>query len=375
MTPRAATAAMFFALGIALGFWSGAAASLVARVGLDALSYGVALTLFTAVYLTAMSWAGAIAQRFTLKRTLLVAAVATGPALAALLLAKDVIGYFVLQIVFGFVAGLTDLTMNATGARLERSLARPIFAGLHGAASIGIALGAVMGGLIAAGPAPWISGILVIAALWPAAAAVAFAVPVDRGDPVGAAGLTRRGLSRTLVVIGLVIGVSVACENAAMAWSALVLRQEAPQWAEWAGLGAAFFAACQALLRFNADWLRARVADRRLIEISLAVAAFGFLIVAGRFGFVASVVGFAVIGFGTGAVVPCGFALAASLPGFSAAVSLSTAAFFGAFARLPAPLVTGIVADALSLSGAFVLFAFLLAAAFAAMGSLERTAA
>jgi hypothetical protein len=152
-----------------------------------------------------------------------------------------------------------------------------------------------------------------------------------------------------------------------MAWSALVLRQEAPQWAEWAGLGASFFAGCQALLRFNADRLRARIADRRLIEISLGVAALGFMIVAGHFGFFASVAGFAVIGFGTGAVVPCGFALAASRPGVSAAAGLSTAAFFGSFARVPAPFVTGAVADALSLPGAFALFALLLFAAIVGM--------
>ena len=39
--------------------------------------------------------------------------------------------------------------MNAEGARVERDLGRPILAGLHGGASIGIALGAIAGSLIA----------------------------------------------------------------------------------------------------------------------------------------------------------------------------------------------------------------------------------
>jgi hypothetical protein len=378
LTPRAATAAMFFALGMALGFWSGAAATIVARVGIGAFTYGVVLTLFTGAYLAAMSAAGAIAHRFTLKRTLIAAALVAGPMLAALLLAENVVGYFVLQAAFGFLCGLVDLTMNAAGARIERRLAKPILASLHGSASAGIAVGAAAGGLLAVSAAPWLSCIVVIAALSAAAAAVAYAIPIDLGDAVGVVRVSRRGLlSRALVVIGLVIGVSIACESAAMAWSALVLRQEAPQWAAWAGLGASFFAGCQAILRFNADRLRARIPDRRLIEISLGVAAVGFVIVAGRFGFLASVAGFAVIGFGTGAVVPCGFALAASRPGVSAAAGLSTAAFFGSFVRVPAPLVTGAAADALSLSGALALFALLLVVAVAAMavwGRAEATA-
>ena len=79
-----------------------------------------------------------------------------------------------------------------------------------------------------------------------------------------------------------------------------------------------------------------------------------------------SVVGFAIIGFGAGAVVPCGFALAAAQPGGPAAAGLSAAAFFGAFARLPTPLIAGAFAQALSLSAAFALFALPLIAALAA---------
>lgn len=365
--PRRAVAAMFFAFGLGLGLWSGASATILLRVGVGASAYGVALTLFTGAYLVAMSSAGAMTRRLSVKRVLVGAALATGPALGFLLLAGDAFALFAALVVYGFFGGLVDLTMNAAGARIERGLGRPILARLHGAASAGVAIGAVSGGLIAASAAPWAASLVVAFAMAGASALVALAVPDEPAAATGAVSIDRAGLlSRTLIVVGLVIGVSIACEGAAMAWSALILRREAPQWAALSGLGAAFFAACQASLRFNADRLRARVDDRRLILASLAVAAAGFLVVAAHAGFAVSVLGFAVIGFGTGAVVPCGFALAASRPGVSAAAGLSMAALFGSFARLPAPLVTGAVADAYSLSGAFVLFAGLLAAAIGA---------
>jgi len=367
LTPRAAAASMFFAFGVGLGAWSGASASIVARIGLDSSTYGVALTLFTAAYLLAMSAAGAISRRFTAKRALVVSALASAPALAALLLARDVASYFALQTAYGFLAGMVDLTMNAAGARVERRLGRPVLAGMHGAASAGVAISAAAAGLIATSGAPWISCAVVTVALWAAAAAVAFAVAADRGEPVGAVAVDRRAFaSRSLAALGLVIGACIACESAAMAWSGLVLRREAPELAAFAGFGASFFAGCQALQRFNVDRLRARVADRRLIVASLAVASLGFSLVASEPGFALSVVGFAIIGFGTGAVVPCGFALAATQPGASAAAGLSAAAFFGSFARLPAPLIAGAVAEALSLPAAFALFALLLIVALAA---------
>jgi MFS family permease len=367
LTPRVAVGAVFFAFGVGLGAWSGASAAIVARIGLNPSTYGAALTLFTAAYLLAMSSAGAISRRFTAKRALVVSALASAPALAALLLTRDVFSYFVLQTAYGFLAGMVDLTMNATGARVERGLGRPILAGMHGAASAGVAISATAAGLIATSAAPWISCAFVIVALWTAAAAVHFAVAADRGDSVGAVAVDRRAFaSRSLAALGLVIGACIACESAAIAWSGLVLRREAPELAAFAGLGASFFAGCQALQRFNVDRLRARVADRRLIVASLAAASLGFSLVAFDPGFALSVVGFAVIGFGTGAVVPCGFALAATQPGSSAASGLSAAAFFGSFARLPAPFVAGVVAETLSLSAAFALFALLLIAALAA---------
>ena len=367
VSPFAAVAAMFFALGVGLGLWSGAAATVLLRVGVGASAYGVALTLFTGAYLLAMSSAGAMSRRFTVKRVLIGAALALGPVLGWLLLVGSPLALFLALPIYGFFGGMVDLTMNAAGARIERGLGRPILARLHSCASAGIATGAVLGGVLGASAAPWTaSAVAVLAMIWASALVVA-SIPADPAADVGGATIERRGLlSRTLVVIGLVIGVSIACETAAMTWSALILEREAPQWTALSGLGAAFFAGCQATLRFNADRLRARFDDRRLIVISLAVAGAGFLIVASHGGFVVSVLGFAIIGFGTGSVVPCGFALAASRPGVSAAVGLSTAAFFGSFARLPAPLVTGAVADAVSLSGAFALFAGLLAMAVTA---------
>ncbi len=364
---RGAVAAMFFAFGLGLGLWSGASATILGRAGVGASAYGVALTLFTGAYLVAMSSAGAMARRLTVKRVLVGAALAMGPILGLLLLASGAFALFVGLVVYGFFAGIVDLTMNAAGARIERGLGRPILASLHGGASTGVAVGAVCGGLLAVSAAPWAASLIAVAAMAIASALVALEVPNEPAAGVGAASIDRAGLlSRTLVVVGLVIGVSIACESAAMSWSALILRREAPQWAALSGLGAAFFAACQASLRFNADRLRARVDDRRLIVASLGVAAAGFLVVAAHAGFAVSVVGFAVIGFGTGAVVPCGFALAALRPGVSAAAGLSVAAFFGSFARLPTPLVTGAVADAFSLSSAFALFAGLLAVAVVA---------
>ncbi len=368
LTPHGAAAAMFFVFGIGVGLWSGASATILAQAGVTAPAFGVALTLFTAVYLIAMSSGGLLIGRFGLRKVLIAGAPLQGLGAALLLTAQSALGVVVCLVVFGAFGGLVDLTMNAEGARVERALARPIFAGLHGAASAGMAVGAIAGSLIAVNVGSWLSAVIACCA-FAGVTALIFAATPEGGADRAHDGRSGRGalLSRTLIVLGVVIGVSIASEGAALYWSTLLLQSEAPNLAAVSGLGAAFFCGCQALLRLNADRIRRLVSDRRLILVSLAVAALGFLIVALNGGFAASVTGFAIVGLGTGAVVPCGFALAVSDRGFSAAAALSTVALFGSLARLPAPLAMGAIADYFSLAGAFSLFAILLALAVGAM--------
>ncbi len=240
---------------------------------------------------------------------------------------------------------------------------QPIFARLHAAASVGIAVGAILGSLVAASPAPWLAGLLAFFGLAGTGLAYGRAAGREPAAPAApAASHAARGLSFTpaLIGLGLAIGVSVAAETAATVWSSLLLRDEAPRLAAIAGLGAGFFAICQALLRFNADRIRLQVNDGRIIVFSFAVAALGFAFAAADAGFAASVAGFALIGFGTGAIVPCSFALAARQSPGRPAVGLASASLVSSLTRLPAPLATGAIAQHFSLPAAFGAFALAL---------------
>jgi hypothetical protein len=367
---HAAVAAIFFALGVGVGLWGGASGAILIRAGVDAATFGVLLTLYTGAYLIAMSASGALAHRFGVEQALSVSAIIFGATLCALLDASSESWVATALIVSGFVGGVVDVLMNAEGARIERALGRPILARLHAAASTGMALGAILGSLIAASPAPWAAGIL--AALLLAGAAVAYhrAAHSDYADPttVGAAGRTGLSFKPALIGLGVVVGVSIAAELAASVWSTLLLREEVPKLAAVSGLGAAFFSTCQAALRFNADAIRLRVSDLRIIIVSFAIAAAGFALVSAQAGFAASVAGFALIGLGTGPIVPCGFAMAVRESAASPAVGLASASLFSALSRLPAPLMTGAIAQALSLPAAFAAFGLVLATTAAAAG-------
>ena len=378
-----AVAGVFFTFGVGIGLWGGGAGGILARAGVDPAAFGAILTAYTAAYLVAMSAGGALAHRFGVRKVLAASAIAFGCALGALLNATTEVAVGCVLIGSGFLGGGVDVTMNAEGARIERRLGRPILARLHAAASAGMAIGAILGSIIVASSAPWAAGIVAVFGLGLAGVAYDRAARGEAEGATVASPSAAHGLSFTpaLIGLGIVIGVSIAAETAALLWSTLLLRAEAPKLAAIAGLGAAFFAACQATLRVNADVIRLRISDQRIIVGSFVVAAVGFAVVAAEGGFAPSVAGFALIGIGTGAIVPCSFALAARQSGAQPAVGLSSASLFSTVTRLPAPLATGAIAQSFSLPVAFAAFALALAlaaagmAAFALGGSKSRPAA
>jgi hypothetical protein len=364
---------MFFAFGIGAGLWGGASGAILIRAGVDAGTFGVLLTVYTGAYLIAMSAGGAVAHRFGVDQALSVSAILFGAALCALLDASSETWVATALIVTGFLGGVVDLLMNAEGARIERRLGRPILARLHAAASAGMALGAILGSLIAASATPWAAGILAALVLAGVAYHRAAQNDLPAPAPVGAWGRSALSFAPALIGLGVVVGVSIAAELAASLWSTLLLREEAPKLAAISGLGAAFFSACQAALRINADAIRLRVSDLRIIVASFVIAALGFALVSAQAGFAASVAGFALIGVGTGPIVPCGFALAARQSAAGPAVGLASASLFSALSRLPAPLATGAIAQAMSLPIAFAAFAVALVTTAAATGAMAFT--
>src|SRR5271165_3161914 len=102
---HASVAGVFFALGIGIGLWGGAAGGILARAGVDPGAFGAILTAYTAAYLVAMSAGGALAHRFGVRKVLALSAIAFGAALCALLNATNEVEVGGVLIGSGFLGG------------------------------------------------------------------------------------------------------------------------------------------------------------------------------------------------------------------------------------------------------------------------------
>lgn len=352
-SPRAVVTAVFFAFAIGLGLWAGSIPALMRQTGLDVAGLGLALTLHTATYISAMAGGGQLARRVAPRRLMLAALAANVPGFAAVFTAGSPVVLMAALTAVGLSAGLLDLAMNAEGTAVERDLGRPVLLGMHAAGSAAFAIGALAGSLIAVHGGPRWCALLVLAVALPVGLALHRLGPRAHA-PVAPLAVPRRGgAQHGVVAIGIVLGLTIAAEMAAQMWSARFLERQAAELAAYAGAGAAFFAGFQAVVRLLGDALRRHLGDRRVVMASLAVAALGFVTVVSSAWFVQSLVGFALVGLGTACVVPCCFALIARRAADRAAAALGLASLVAGAIRLPSPVLLGSVAALTSEAHAF----------------------
>lgn len=372
-SPRTAVTAMFASFGMATGLWAGSIPAVTAAAGIGDAGLGLGLTLYTVAYV-AMMVCGGVLARFAGNRTILLAGLPFVTLCGALLLTGATPALFYPAItLFGATLGLLDLFMNAEGSYVESEARRPIFTSFHAAASAATAVFAIIGSLLTAGFGTAASGaamILALALVWCMAwrslpeRNIVIARPSGRPD---LAGLT------PLLALGLAAGLVIAGETAAIMWSAKLLDEQAPDLAAIAGLGAAFFAGCTAIVRFAGDSSRARFGDVPLMLASLAIAAAGFMLVGLSDGFWMSAGAFALVGFGTACVIPIIFTLAAGHMAANRAAGIAIVSLVAGLPRALAPVFFGWIAALVSTGFAFGLCALAMLIALGLIFALRTT--
>ena len=168
---RIAIFGYFFVLGAATATWSARLPAIKASLHLSDGRMGLALFAVPAGSVLTLALSGRIADAFGAVRVLRIAGVLNPLALIPVGLARDLPVLMATLAVYGAVAGLLDVSMNACGARLELGYGQPILSSLHAGYSIAGLAGAGIGGISAwlgIGPLPTFlvaAGALIILAL------------------------------------------------------------------------------------------------------------------------------------------------------------------------------------------------------------------
>lgn len=314
---RWAITAVFGGNGLLIASLAVRTPSLKVDLGLSPGQLGLVAALFGVSAVVAMQTTGALAARVGSGAIVRAATLLLPMALVGVGLAPGFAQLAVVQLVFGAVHGMLDVTMNAHAVAVERALGRHLMNGCHAAWSIGAVAGALLGSAAAqAGMSRSLHYAILAAVLLPAAFGGGRALlpaHADRGAPTVPGERTRSGWTPRVLVLGAMGAAVLTVEAAVANWSGVFLHEYVGASLGVAALGYVAFTGCQTAGRLVGDRLLASGSAARLIRSGTLAAAGGLAVVVLSPWAALGIVGFAAVGLGLATPLPVLFGVVGHL--------------------------------------------------------------
>jgi MFS family permease len=386
MTPqlrrvRVVVLGYFFVLGAATATWSARLPAIKEALHLSDGRLGLVLFAVPAGSMLTLPFSGRIADRFGAERVTRIAGAACPAALVPIGLGPQTRSLAVLIValtLYGALAGLLDVAMNACGAKLELAYGRPILSSLHAAYSIAGLAGAGIGGLSAAvglSPLPTFAAtaaVLIAGGLFAGPHLVippARAEPDDRPRPTPLRSAAQ--ISAVIWILGLLALFGQVGEGAAGDWSAVYLHVNLGTSAGVAAAGLAAFSVMMAAGRMVGDRLAARFGSVRLVRASGLIAGLGLAAGLAIHAPAAAIAGFALLGAGQAGIFPQIVSAAVRLDPAHAGRNIGRIAAVAYSGLLGGPVAIGAAASGVGLRDALLIPAALSLVVAACAGLLR----
>jgi predicted MFS family arabinose efflux permease len=346
LTPRWATAGVFFVNGMGIGTLLPHLPYLREQLDISKGVLGLCLLAMTAGALVAMPLTGQLLDRRPSRSVIRIVVIAYPIALAFPLLARSPELLAVILFGYGFANGGFDVAQNAHGAAIERETGRAIMSSLHAGWSLGGVAGAGGAALAAAaGVDPRV--FVACAAVLLLVLGVAFASRIGDAQVVSESSGGFVWPSRGVLLLGALCILVMVTEGSMNDWSAIYLREDLGAGSDVAAAGFAVFSAGMATGRIAGDAVVRRLGFEVVLRggSALAALALGGLLLAGSVP--VALAGLALVGLGVSNGVPLLFSAAGRTA--SPGPAIAAVSTMGYVAFLGGPPFLGFLADAVGL--------------------------
>ncbi|MDE5832369.1 MAG: MFS transporter [Desulfovibrio sp.] len=256
---------------------------------------------------------------------------------------------FACAILTGFGVGFCDVGMNAMGLALEKKHGVYCMSFLHAVSGIGGVAGAVSGSVFAAWTLPPFINAVAILGVYLLVLPFAYKYLKQTPEIVEKKSAGLGSLPLFVFICGLLGLICHISEGSVGSWGSVYLHsvKGAPQ--DQAALAFAVFTGALVISRFVADWARSALGDFWLTLSGSLLGAFGMTVVLLSPAPVVSLLGYGLMGFGLGPVVPILFSRAGAVEGVTTAQASSLVSIFSYAGLLFFPPFLGYLAKTVGL--------------------------
>jgi len=348
----------FFLSGAGMGAWAPLVPYARERADISEAQLGLFLLCLGTGSMLMMPFVGRLAHRIGCRNTMYLASVGIAVSLLALAVVPSYWQLVVALLLFGASIGTADVNMNLQGAMVEQHYNRPMMSGFHGLFSAGTIFSAALVSValwLGLTPVQAIGMLLLVgtlALLTVGRHMLPFATleaKTRRSRPTG-----------FIVLLGVLCFIAFLVEGSMLDWSAVFLNSERNMPMDIAGVGYAAFSVTMAAGRLSGDVLVARFGTRLLLVAGSAIGLAGMAAAIVLDHWLASVIGFVLVGAGIANLVPIFCSCVGRQRQMAVAQGLAIMNSIGYMGILMGPALIGFLAHVTSLSVALMAAASLL---------------
>ena len=363
---RAAVSAVFAANGFLFASWVSRIPAVRDRLEASPSELGAAFLFVVVGSIVTMPFVGRLCTRWGSRVVTWGTLLLTSGVLVLLPRAGSVPALAVSLALFGASFGAMDVAMNVQANDVVRLLRRPVMPAFHGAFSLGLLAGAVLGGGLAGLGLPVTAHLCAAAVLGAgvglAARPALLPRAADAADASDGEVIARRwpALLAGVLPVGALALATALAEGAMADWGALFLRDVRGTSEAVAPLGYAAFAVLMAAGRLGGERLITRFGPVVVLRRGGLLAIAGILLAVLVPSWIAGVVGFALVGAGVACAFPLAMSAGGERGGPQSHSTVALVATIGYTGFLLGPPIVGLLAEVVGLGAALLAVAVVL---------------
>ncbi len=365
-----ATRLMFFIMAFYVGLWTIRIPTIKDQINTDYFGIGLIMATFAIGSIIAMIFSNKLIKLTSCKEVLLYTSI-----LQALLwfptpFVSSLQIFMIVSFIFGLTYGSFEISCNLYASNLEKREKKSMMSGFHAFWSLGVLLGSIATSFFLEWNISFLTNIIFyIIILLPLN--IFFVSKLENDQVEEKNNKTNIFFIWPLIifVLALIAMVNALTEGSVDSWGALYMRDFIKVDGFLIGLATVSFNIFMVIGRLSGDWFRDKIGVYNLLIILFLLSIISLYLLFSYNNIYVAILGFALLGIGTSAIVPITYSLAGKVEGIDsgASIAIVSIAVYGTFMGAPATL--GIIANLYGVNSIFfptlIIFLFVLPILFA----------
>lgn len=377
---RIAVSTFFFVNGFLYANWTARLPELQRFFGINNAQLGSVLFCIAFGSIVSMPLAGWLGSKFGTDSIVKVTALLFCVAIPLVAISQN---EWIIRLCFFFLgatSGSMDVTMNGQAILVERLWGKVIFSSFHAVFSIGMAIGAVVGGVFSSFQVSLQSHLFVISisgvllSIW-ASTKLIKDTPTANETIVSEDKTDKFLALKTILPFGIIAFCCMTGEGSMVDWSAIFMNKVVGQSEILSAWAFGSFGVAMTIGRVFGDYFTLKLGKQKLMLIDALLSILGLGIALAFVSVWSTFVGFFLVGLGLSTIVPIVFSSAGNLKNISPSAGISMATSIGYTGFFIGPPTIGYLAEAFGLRAGlgFVLFLFVFMAGILVFISREKS--